>query len=254
MSTERKRQFLLGIFVMSLILANVLGAKITDFDIPGWLAMPFNVIFAPIIWIFNQILAVTGNDLLSYKFFNMIHVSVGILTVPLMFLITDIVEEVWGRETTKDFVFIGVLSMMAMIFITFVSVHLPPAERFMEMNEAYKSIFSTSMRMAAASILAFYLAQMHDIWAFNFWKIKTKGKYLWLRNNLSTIVSQLLDSSIFMFVAFYNPETFPATLVIKLILPYYIFKVLFALLDTPFAYLGVWWARGHREPIKAEKD
>jgi len=111
------------------------------------------------------------------------------------------------------------------------------------MDTAYTVFFSTSMRIALASVLAFYLAQMHDIWAFNFWKKKTGGKFLWLRNNLSTMVSQIVDSTVFMFVAFYNPETFPAPLVVKLIIPYYIFKVLFALLDTPFAYLGVWWAR-----------
>ncbi len=242
MDTDRKQQLLLGLFVMSLILANMLGAKITDFDIPTWLAAPFNIIFFPIVWIFNQILEWTGNNPLSYRFFNTVHVSVGILTVPLMFLITDIVEEVWGRATTKHFIRVGVLAMLLMILITYISVHLPPAARFAETNEAYKSIFTTSMRMAIASILAFYIAQMHDIWAFNFWKTKTKGKFLWLRNNLSTIVSQLLDSTIFMFVAFYDPIKFPAQLVIKLILPYYIFKILFAIIDTPFAYFGVWWA------------
>ncbi len=254
MSTERKRQFLLGLFVMSLILANVLGAKITSFDIPAWLAMPFNILFSPLIWIFNLILQATGNDTLSYQFFNTIRVSVGILTVPLMFLITDVVEEVWGREVTKDFVRIGVLSMLIMIFLTYISVNLPPADRFVDMNEHYASIFGTSIRMAIASILAFYLAQMHDIWAFNFWKSKTGGRFLWLRNNLSTIVSQLVDSTVFMFVAFYNPETFPAAMVVKLIIPYYLFKILFALIDTPFSYLGVWWARVHRKPIKAETD
>ncbi|MBT3690291.1 queuosine precursor transporter [bacterium] len=243
MNQENKKLLLLGLFVMSLILANVLGAKITDFDIPSWLAMPFNVIFAPIVWLFNQLLNLTGNNLLSYKFFNTVHVSVGILTVPLMFLITDIVAEVWGKQVTKQFIKIGIISMLVMIVITTISVLLPPAERFVSMNESYKSIFTVSIRMAIASILAFTLSQMHDVWAFHFWKAKTQSKYLWLRNNLSTIVSQLIDSTVFMFVAFYNPATFPATFVIKLILPYYIFKILFALLDTPLAYLGVWWAK-----------
>ncbi len=250
MSTERKRQFLLGLFVMSLILANMLGAKVTSFDIPTWLAMPFNVIFFPVIWLFNQILQVTGNDLLAYKFFNTINVSVGILTVPLMFLITDVVEEVWGRKVTKDFVRVGVISMLVMILITWISVKLPVGrfagaapDQLEPLTNAYNAFFSTSIRMAIASVIAFYLAQTHDIWAFNFWKKKTGGRFLWLRNNLSTIVSQIVDSTVFMFVAFYHPTNFPAGLVIKLVIPYYIFKVLFALIDTPFAYLGVWWAR-----------
>ena len=250
MSTERKRMFLLGLFVMSLILANTLGAKITTFDLPGWLAMPFDIVFFPVIWVFNQILGWVGNDPLSYQFFDTISVSVGILTVPIMFLITDVVEEVWGRKVTKDFVKVGIISMLVMILITYISVMLPTGrfagvapDQLEAMDTAYTAFFSTSMRIALASVLAFYLAQMHDIWAFNFWKKKTGGKFLWLRNNLSTMVSQIVDSTVFMFVAFYNPETFPAPLVVKLIIPYYIFKVLFALLDTPFAYLGVWWAR-----------
>ena len=236
---------------MSLILASVLGAKITDFSIPDYVAWPFNIVFFPIIWVFNQVLSVTGNEPLNYHFFNTIHVSVGILTVPLMFLITDVVEEVWGREHTKDFVRVGVFAMFIMIALTLISVNLPPAERFAEMDSAYRSIFSTSARMAIASIMAFYFAQMHDIWAFSFWKKKTKGRFLWLRNNLSTVVSQLLDSTIFMFVAFYHPETFPAQLVVKLIIPYYLFKVLFALIDTPFAYVGVWWARREKGKLKS---
>jgi queuosine precursor transporter len=250
MGTERKRQFLLGLFVMSLILANMLGAKVTAFDVPSWLAMPLNVVFYPIIWLFNQILSVAGNDPLAYKFFNTINVSVGILTVPLMFLITDVIEEVWGRKVTKDFVKVGVTAMLVMIVITWISVKLPVGrfagaspDKLETLTESYNAFFSTSIRMAIASVIAFYLAQMHDIWAFNFWKKKTGGRFLWLRNNLSTVVSQFLDSTIFMFVAFYHPENFPAALVIKLVVPYYIFKILFALVDTPFVYLGVWWAR-----------
>lgn len=243
MNQERKKLLLLGLFIMALILANMIGAKITSFDVPNWLALPFNIIFSPIIWLFNFVLVFFGNQPLSYSFFNSIYVSVGILTVPLMFLITDIVADVWGKKTTRDFINIGVITMLVMIVLTIISVQLPPAPRFMEMNESYKSIFTVSIRMAIASILAFYLAQMHDLWAFHFWKAKTKGKWLWLRNNLSTIVSQLIDSSVFMFVAFYHPSDFPTSLVVKLIIPYYIFKILFALLDTPLVYLGVWWAK-----------
>jgi queuosine precursor transporter len=260
MSTERKRQFLLGLFVMSLILANTIGAKVTEFSIPDMVALPFNIIFWPIIWLFNVILGVFGNDPLSHQFFNTVQVSVGILTVPIMFLITDIVEEVWGREVTKDFIRVGIMSMLVMILIVYISVKAPVGrfagiapDKVDSMTEAYSAFFGTSIRIAFASICAFYLAQMHDIWAFNFWKRKTKGKFLWLRNNLSTMGSQLLDSTVFMFVAFYHPENFPAPFIIKLILPYYIFKVLFAIIDTPFAYLGVWWARGDKKPVKAEK-
>ncbi|MFA7685960.1 MAG: queuosine precursor transporter [Candidatus Gracilibacteria bacterium] len=250
MGSERKRQLLLGIFVMSLVLANTLGAKVTQFDIPNWLAWPFNLIFSPMIFLFNYILTWTGNAPLSYAFFNTISVSVGILTVPLMFLVIDIVHEVWGKKSTKQLINTGVIAMVIMILITWLSVKVPVGrfagvapDQLDTYNTAYNGFFSVSIRMAIASILAFYLSQLSDILIFHFWRKQTKGKFYWLRKNVSTFISEMLDSTIFMFVAFYDPTNFPASLVIKLILPYYIFKVLFSILDTPFAYLGIWWAR-----------
>lgn len=263
---------LMGIFVMALVLANTLGAKVTQFAIPGWAALPLNVIFSPIIWLFNQILVAIGDPILigtesgaffNNGFFNTISVSVGILTVPLMFLVIDIYHEVWGKKATKQLINVGVISMLVMILITWVSVKVPvgrfagvPSDQLEMYTTAYNGFFSVSIRMAIASILAFYLAQLSDILIFHFWRKQTHGKLYWLRKNVSTFVSEFVDSTIFMFVAFYDPVNFPAPLVIKLVLPYYIFKALFALLDTPFAYLGVWWARegenGKELPLKVE--
>lgn len=235
---------------MSLVLANTLGAKVTSFDIPSWLAFPFNVIFSPVIWIFNFILEMTGNNPLSYSFFNTISVSVGILTVPLMFLVIDIVHEVWGKKTSKEFINVGVFAMILMIFVTWLSVVVPVGrfagvspDKLEVFNEAYTGFFSVSIRMAIASILAFYLSQITDILIFHFWRKKMHEKFYWIRKNVSTFISEMIDSTVFMFVAFYHPENFPAAIVIKLILPYYIFKALFSVLDTPLAYLGVWWAK-----------
>ena len=241
MSTERKHLLLVGIFVMALVLSNTLGAKIAEVTIPTWVAMPFNVIFFPIIWLASRVLIWTGNDPLAFHFFDTIRVSVGILTVPLMFLVVDIVHECFGKKVSKDMINVGVVSMIIMIGITLLSVKLPPAARFADQNQAYVAIFSTSIRMAIASILAFYLSQMNDIFVFHFFKKVTKGRFYWIRKNLSTFIGELIDSTIFMFVAFYSPTNFPAQLVVKLIIPYWIFKMLFALLDTPFSYLGVWW-------------
>lgn len=263
MGSERKRQILLGVFVMSLVLANTLGAKVTQFDIPSWLAFPFNVVFSPIVFLFNYILEWTGNQPLSYEFFNTVSVSVGILTVPLMFLVVDIVHEVWGKKASKQLINTGVIAMAIMIVITWISVNVPvgrfagvPKDQIDTYTTAYNGFFSVSIRMAIASILAFYLSQLSDILVFHFWRKKTKGKMYWLRKNVSTFISEMVDSAIFMFVAFYDPTNFPASLVIKLMLPYYIFKVLFSVLDTPFAYLGIWWARrdekGEELPLKIE--
>lgn len=211
---EEKVHILLGLFVMAVIIANMMGAKITS--------------------IFG------------------ISMSVGIFVFPLTFLITDIIEEVYGREKTKIFVLTAFFALLLVLLFTAFFVWLPPAERFVH-NEGYTTVFSLSLRMTIASIIAFLISQFHDIWAFNFWKQKTKGKYMWLRNNLSTLVSQFLDTTIFMFLAFYHmTPKFTAAYVFTLIIPYWLLKVFMAAADTPFCYLGVWWLQGDK-PAKKKK-
>ncbi len=203
LSTEMKTNILLGIFVGSLISANLIGLKIADFGI--------------------------------------FQASVGILLFPILFLVTDIIEEVHGRKKAREFVYIGFITLILVLIVTVIAVILPFAERSLVKDE-YTTIFSTTIRIFIASITAFLVAQLHDVWAFNFWKQKTKGKYLWLRNNLSTIVSQFLDTTLFMFIAFYNiSPKFNIEYIFTLIIPYWLVKVLFALFDTPFCYLGVMW-------------
>jgi uncharacterized integral membrane protein (TIGR00697 family) len=98
------------------------------------------------------------------------------------------------------------------------------------------------------SLVAFLIAQYHDIWAFNFWKQKTKGRFLWFRNNASTIVSQFIDTTIFMFIAFYMAAPgYDVAFVFALILPYWILKVVVALVDTPFVYMGVRWLKPRQD-------
>lgn len=200
---DYKIQLLLTTFISCLLLGNLLGSKLIEV---------FGIV-----------------------------TSVGMFGYPPTFLITDIVEEVRGKEATKVFVHAGFLSLCIAIFFVFVSTGFPPSPLYPH-NEAYKYIFSNSLRMILASMTAFIISQYHDIWAFNFWKKKTNGKYLWLRNNLSTIVSQLLDSIIFTFIAFYHatPEL-GVVAVLYMILPLWALKIIFALLDTPFVYLGVKW-------------
>ena len=98
--------------------------------------------------------------------------------------------------------------------------------------------------MIVASLIAFIVSQTHDIWAFDFWKKKFKGKYLWIRNNASTFVSQAIDTLLFMFIAFYGiSDKFTVHFILQLSLTYWLFKITFAALDTPFVYLLVKWLK-----------
>ena len=202
---EIKTSILLAVFVTALVLANVLGSKITTM---------FGVV-----------------------------TSVGIFAYPLTFLITDAIEEVRGKRATTVFIHCGFVALIVAIILVWLGLIMPPAS-FYSHNEAYTTIFSSSIRIILASMVAFLISQTHDIWAFNFWKRKTHGKYLWLRNNMSTIVSQFIDTALFTFIAFYHvtPE-FTAATMLQMIIPYWLLKVGFAVLDTPFVYLLVKWLR-----------
>lgn len=255
LTQQNKIDLLLGLFIASLLAANFLGAKITAFALPVILADLLNIIFWPLIFIINLITSplqqytIWSKPFLAYNFFDVIRASVGILTVPMMFLITDIVEEVLGKQKARQFVNTAIVIMIFVLAITAISVWLPadPTRQYFS-QDAYKKIFSVTIRMSIASIIAFILAQHHDIWAFSFWKQKTKGRWLWWRNNASTIVSQFIDSTVFMFIAFYGlTPKFDTLYIFSLIIPYWLFKVLFALLDTPLCYLGVKWLKNTSE-------
>jgi queuosine precursor transporter len=167
--------------------------------------------------------------------------SVGIFLFPLSFLITDIVAEVYGPRATRAMVTGTLVVLLLVLGVTALATVLPPADRFAALNEAYSTVFRSTLRILAASIVAFSLSQYHDVWAFNFWKKKTQGRFLWLRNNLSTIASQGIDTVIFMLIAFWGvTERFTLGYVLmSMVPPYYLIKILAAFLDTPFVYLGV---------------
>lgn len=174
-----------------------------------------------------------------------ISMSVAIFMVPVTFLITDVVSEVYGRKLSQLFTFAGMLSLLILLFYSIIFVALVPNERY-PYNAEYGIIFGTSLRIIIASILAFTLSQIQDIWLFEYCKRKTGEKYLWLRTNLSTFVSQTIDTLVFMFIAFYHvAPKFDSLFILKLALPYLAFKIALSVLSTPFVYLGVKWLRAY---------
>ena len=202
----RKRDFLFAFFVASMVMVNTLGTKI---------------------------ITIVG-----------IRVSVGIFFVPVLFLITDIIGEVFGRADASRFVNMATIMLVVLFVMMGVCIAVPPNESW-GMQEQYAMVFGSSLRMTIASLVSFVVAQQLDVFMFSFWGKVTHGKHLWIRNNLSTIVSQFIDTTIFEFIAFWHlNDKFTTAYIFSLIIPYWLFKVVFALLDTPFCYLGVRWLRG----------
>ena len=166
----------------------------------------------------------------------------GIIVYPVTFMVTDVISEVYGKNKSKRVVWIGFAMMIFLLILTRLAIWLPPAP-FYKNQEAFEKIFSASNRIVVASLVAYLASQTCDVALFHFWKGVTRDRHLWIRNNVSTMTSQLVDTILFILIAFYGTYTLSDCL--RLIGGQYLFKFAFAILDTPFVYLGVWWAKGH---------
>lgn len=161
----------------------------------------------------------------------------GVLAYSITFLMTDIYTEFFGKRETEKLVICGFISNILMAILVFTAILMPIAPFMKEYQVVYSKVLGMSFRIVFASIIAYIIAQSHDVFAYHFWGKLTKGRHLWLRNNASTLVSQLIDTSLFITIAFYG--TVPPLTLINLILYQYFMKVLIALMDTPFCYIGV---------------
>ena len=166
--------------------------------------------------------------------------SASVFVYSATFIFTDVLAEIWGYEEAKKVVYAGA-ALYPLIFITMqFAVNWEPHPVWAANQEGFETTISTSIRIVIASFASFVVSQFHDIWAFHYWKKRTQGKYLWLRNNASTIASQFINTVVFYFIGFYG--IFP---IWELILFTYLVKILIALIDTPFVYLAVWYLRKH---------
>jgi len=161
----------------------------------------------------------------------------GVLAYSITFPITDVICEVWGKKRGKYVVFSGFITLLVALGLIRLALIVPQAP-FWTGEEAFANILGSTSRIIIASFIAYLVSQYHDVWAFHFWRNITKGKYLWLRNNASTFVSQFIDTAVFITIAFYGIMP-----IFTLIKGQYIIKLLIALLDTPFVYFGVWLIR-----------
>ena len=174
--------------------------------------------------------------------------SAGLVVFSITFLLTDTISEFWGRKVANRVVWSGFMAYVMLVFVTWVSVQLTPAS-FWGGQEAFALIFGSAPRIALASVLAYIAGQTHDVWAFHFWKKKTRGKHLWFRNNASTWVSQTIDTLIFVTIAFYG--IFP---IYTLILSTIFLKIVIGAVDTPFLYFIRWYYEKTGKPWKQKSD
>lgn len=181
----------------------------------------------------------TETPVLGVKLFE---VSVGILPYPITFLITDLISEIYGKQKANEVVIGGVIASFFAMGIIYVAAIVPATDWSPVSDSMFNNVFGSTGVAVLASMLAYLFAQFIDIQIYHYWKHLTKGKHLWLRNNCSTFLSQLVDTAtVLVLLCLFGEiswELFTGLLVAGVA-----FKIIIAAVDTPFLYLGVFLFR-----------
>lgn len=216
---ERVYLVLAAIFVVALVLTNIIGIKL--------FRAPFNPEFA---------------------------LTTGILTYPITFLVTDVVSEIYGKRRADFMVFVGFGMSLFMLLLVQIALHVSPHPAWVPPDGAYyatvegyqhafESVFALNGILLFGSMLAYMTAQLVDNWLFHFWRRLTRGKHLWLRNNGSTMISQLVDTLVVNSILFFVGFGMDLRTGFGIMATIYAYKWVLALCDTPLIYLGVWFVR-----------
>jgi len=219
-------------FVGNAFLAELTGAKI--FSIGALLAPLFSHGTNPPLWL------------------SSVNMSIGVLIWPLVFITSDIMNEYFGRDGVRKISFLtAILISYALLFLLLANA-LPPAGFWLENNQtspdgnpfninyAFQKVLGQGVNIILGSITAFLVSQLVDAYTFQFLKKVSQHRYLWLRATGSTVISQVIDSFLIIYVAFYLLGNWSLTQVIQVAALQYAYKVGLAVILTPAIY-GMHW-------------
>lgn len=194
------------------------------------------------IWIPVSVIIANIQVVKTVEIFGFI-ATLGNIIYATSFLVTDILSENYGKKDASKAVGIGFFSLISMTVLMQFALRFVPHESDFA-QESLQTIFGIMPRIALGSLAAYGLSQLHDVWAYNRLKARRPGrKFIWLRNNASTMVSQAIDSLVFTLIAFAG--VFEFSVLIEILLTTYLFKWIVAAADTPFIYIaGRWKDRG----------
>lgn len=170
--------------------------------------------------------------------------AIGTVMFASTFLATDILSELYSKEDAKKAVYLGLFADVLLIIATQISLKYIPSE-FDYAHGAMETLFSLNLRISIASAVMYLIANLADIYLFNKLKAMTEGKFLWIRNNVSTILCNCIENFGFIGIAFWGIYDIQTILTIAISTS--IVELVVALLDTPFLYLAKFWIKGERE-------
>lgn len=210
LNTEKSKKiylYLAAIFIAALVVCNLIANKFITID-------------------------------LGFKTFI---ISAGVLPYPITFLITDILSEIYGKKKTARIVWAGFGASLFVLGVLLLAQQFTAIEASPVNDDTFNMVFGNSWRVIFASMTAYLCAQLVDVRIYHFWKEKTAGKHLWLRNNFSTVFSQLVDTTLVVCVLFLGIRS--NSEIIQFILDGWLFKMLCAFIDTPLLYASTAFIR-----------
>ena len=195
------------------------------------------------LYIYSALALIVGNIQVLKTvdfFYSPEPVALGTILFASTFLCTDILSEHFGKEKARKNVIIGFTSFLFITIIMLITIGFQPSESDFSQN-SLENIFTPISRFFIASMIAYLVSQYFDIWIYSFIKNFTSNRFLWLRNNLSTILSSLVDNTLFSLLAWIilnpNPESLYNVVMIY-IFGTYILRIFIAFVDTPIIYLS----------------
>ena len=195
------------------------------------------------IFIYSALAVIAGNIQVLKTvdfFYSPEPVALGTILFASTFLCTDILSEYYGKEKARINILIGFSAFLFMTLLMVITIGFQPSDADW-VQESLSNVFTPMTRFFIASMIAYLISQYFDVWFFNYLKQTLSDKSLWLRNNLSTITSSLVDNTVFSIFAWIllNPEPVSVYNVIMIyILGTYLLRIFIALLDTPFIYIA----------------
>jgi len=210
LNTEKSKKiylYLAAIFIAALVVCNLIANKFITID-------------------------------LGFKTFV---ISAGVLPYPITFLITDILSEIYGKKKTARIVWAGFGASLFVLGVLLLAQQFTAIEDSPVDDDTFNKVFGNSWRVIFSSMTAYLCAQLIDVRIYHFWKEKTAGKHLWLRNNFSTIFSQLVDTTLVVCVLFLGLRSHSE--ILQFILDGWLFKMLCAFIDTPLLYASTAFIR-----------
>ncbi len=233
---------LAGVFIANTLIAEFVGGKI--FSLESTLGLQ------------PHYFSLLGETHLSFN------LTAGVLLWPIVFIMTDIINEYYGMRGVRFLSYLTVVLICFAFVAAYATIHLAPADWWVGVNaakgipdtqKAYAQIFGQGMWIIVGSIVAFLIGQILDVFVFHQIKVRTGEKYIWLRATGSTLVSQLIDSFVVLFIAFKIGQDWSIAKVLAIGIVNYIYKFTVALVITPLIYAVHHWIERYLGPSLAKQ-